>query len=369
LTDKRIKNLAQILVDHSAKIVPGDRVLIEATTAAEPLVRELYAAILSRGGHPHLQLEFHDQELVFFENANDSQLDFVPTFRKLAYDEFESRIRISSETNPRALTNVDPAKQARRQRALAPILHSQIWRGAEKNFKWVTTLFPTQAYADEARMSMEDYQDFVYKACYADEGTKDPVAKWHAFKTTQAEIIERIEGHDRVEVRGPNVDLSLSIKGRVFKNSFGEHNMPDGEIFTGPVEKSVNGWVRFNYPAIIQGRIVEGVELTFKRGRVIEATATKNQDFLQEMINIDEGARYVGEFAIGTNFNIDRFIGHILFDEKIGGSFHLALGSGYPETGSVNRSIIHWDMICDLREDSVVMVDGELVYRNGNFVI
>jgi aminopeptidase len=369
LTDHRIHNLAQILVDHSAKIIPGDRVLIEATTAAEPLVRELFASILKRGGHPHLLLEFPDQELVFFEHANEAQLDFMPTFRKLAYDEFESRIRIHSDTNPQALTSIDPARQARRQRALAPILRSQIWRGAEKNFKWVTTLFPTQAYADEAGMSLKDYENFVYRACYADIETKNPVEKWRVFENRQAEIIEKIEGHDRVEVRGPNVDLNLSIKGRVFKNSFGEHNMPDGEIFTGPVEKSVNGWVRFNYPAIFQGRVVEGIELTFKRGKVINATASKNEGFLLEMLNIDEGARYAGEFAIGTNFNINRFIGHILFDEKIGGSFHIALGSGYPETGSINRSIIHWDMICDLREDSVIMVDGELIYRNGDFVI
>jgi len=369
LTDPRIQKFAEILVDHSAKIVPGDRVLIEANTTAQPLIMALYATILDRGGHPHLQLAFPGQEKLFFEHAGDAQLDFVPTFTKLAYDEFESRIRIHSETDPKGLTAVDPAKQAQRQRALAPILRAQMWRGAEKNFKWVTTLYPTQAYADEAGMSLADYEDFVYRACYADLETKDPVAKWKEFETRQAEIIEKIEGHDRVEVRGPNVDLSLSIKGRVFKNSFGEHNMPDGEIYTGPVEKSVNGWVRFTYPAIIQGRVVEGVELTFKRGKVIKATATKNEDFLNEMINVDKGAKYVGEFAIGTNFNINRFIGHILFDEKIGGSFHLALGAGYPETGSVNRSIIHWDMICDLREDSVILVDGELVYRNGEFVI
>jgi aminopeptidase len=172
-----------------------------------------------------------------------------------------------------------------------------------------------------------------------------------------------------VEVRGPNVDLVLSIKGRRFRNSYGRHNMPDGEIYTGPVEDSVNGWVRFTYPAIIQGRVVEGVELTFKKGKVIKATAKTNEDFLHEMLNVDKGAKYVGEWAVGTNFNIDRFTGHILFDEKIGGSFHMALGAGYPETGSVNRSIIHWDMICDMRKDSVIMVDGELVYRNGEFVL
>jgi aminopeptidase len=158
------------------------------------------------------------------------------------------------------------------------------------------------------------------------------------------------------------------VKGRIFKNSFGENNMPDGEIYTGPVEKSVNGWVRFTYPAIIHGRVVEGVELTFKRGKVIQATARKNQNFLLEMLEVDAGARYLGEFAIGTNFNINRFTHHILFDEKIGGSFHLALGAGYPDTGSLNKSIIHWDMICDMRTDSVILVDGELIYRDGKFV-
>jgi len=369
LTDKRFKKFAKILVGHSANIQPGDRVLIEASTAAEPLVKELYAEILEHGGHPHLQLTFPEQDVIFFNHANNKQLDFIPTFRKLAYDEFESRIRIHSETNPRALTEVDPAKQARRQKALAPILRSQMWRGAEKTFKWVTTLFPTEAYAAEAGMDFEEYKDFVFQACFADNETKDPVTEWKAFQTKQKEIIDRIEGGDKVEVRGPNVDLSLSIKGRVFKNSFGEHNMPDGEIYTGPVEKSVNGWVRFTYPAITGGRVVEGVELTFKRGKVVDAKAKKNQEFLLKMLDTDKGARYVGEFAIGTNFNIDRFIGHILFDEKIGGTFHMALGAGYPETGSLNKSIIHWDMICDLRKDSVIMVDGELVYKNGDFVI
>ena len=369
MTDKRIQKLAKILVEHSADIQPGDRVLIEATTAAEPLVRELYAEILDHGGHPHLQLSLPDQEEIFFAHANDAQLDFTPTFRKLAYDEFESRIRIHSETNTRALTKVDPARQARRQKALAPILRSQMWRGAEKTFKWVTTLYPTEAYAEEAGIDYEDYKDFVFRACYADEATQDPVASWKAIAAKQQEIIDRIEGHNKVEVRGPNVDLTLSIKGRKSNNSHGRHNMPDGEIYTGPVENSVNGWVRFTYPAITNGRVVEGVELTFKRGKVVDAKASKNQDFLLEMLETDKGARYLGEFAIGTNFQIDRFIGHILFDEKIGGTFHMALGAGYPETGSLNKSIIHWDMICDLREDSVILVDGELVYRNGAFVI
>jgi aminopeptidase len=171
-----------------------------------------------------------------------------------------------------------------------------------------------------------------------------------------------------VELRGPNVDLSLSIKGRRFMNSHGEHNLPDGEIYTGPVENSVDGWVRYTYPAVYQGRIVEGIELAFDGGKVVKASARQNQDFLLQMLETDANSKYVGEFAIGTNYEINRFTGSILLDEKIGGSFHMALGAGYPETGSLNRSRIHWDMICDLRQDSEIRLDGEVIYKSGEFV-
>ncbi len=196
--------------------------------------------------------------------------------------------------------------------------------------------------------------------------------RWHTGKSVQAEqqrVIDWISGHDRVQVRGPNAELSLSIKGRKMINSCGEHNLPDGEIYTGPVENSANGWVRYTYPAMYQGRIVEGIELMFEDGKVVKASARKNQELLLQMLDTDAGARYLGEFAIGTNFEIDRFTRSILLDEKIGGSFHMALGAGYPETGSVNKSAIHWDMICDIRQDSEVRMDGELLYRNGRFVI
>lgn len=364
----RIEKHARILVDHSAQIGKGDRVAIEATTAAEPLVRAIFALVLERGGHPHLLLDLPDQEELFFAHADDDQLDFAPVFRKLAYEQFESRIRINSSVNTRALSKVDPARQARRQKGLAPILQAQLKRGAEKEFRWVSTLYPTNAFAMEAEMALGDYEGFVYRACHADEDTPDPVAYWQDVEAQQARIVSRIEGHDRVEVRGPNVDLSLSIKGRTFRNASGQHNIPDGEIYTGPVEDSANGWVRYTYPAISQGRVVDGVELAFQDGKVVKASAQKNQEFLLQILDTDPGARYLGEFAIGTNFQIDRFTGNILFDEKIGGTFHMALGAGYPETGSHNKSAIHWDMICDLRQDSEIRVDGELVYRNGEFV-
>jgi aminopeptidase len=367
MTDARVKKMAQILVDHSAQIKKGDRVAIEATTAALPLVSALYATILDRGGHPHLLLQLPEQDELLFAHGNDEQLDFAPTFLKLAYEQFESRIRIHSATNPRALSNVDPVKQKRRQKAMAPILESQMRRGATRAFKWVTTLYPTEGLAKEAGMSMKEFEDFVYHACHADE--RNPIKVWKDVEESQKKIIERIEGHDQVSLRGPNVDLSLSIKGRKFLNGAGLNNMPDGEIYTGPVENSLNGWVRFTYPAIYNGAMVEGVELTFTNGKVARAQAEKNRPLLLEMIESDAGASYVGEFAIGTNYDIDRFSRNILFDEKLGGSFHMALGAGYPETGSKNKSIIHWDMICGMKEESEIVVDGETIYKDGKFTL
>ncbi len=363
----RIEKFAHILVDYSANIQPGDRVAIEATTAAEPLVRALYKRILERGGHPYLLLDLIDQNELFYAYGGEDQFSFTPPLRKLAYDEFESRIFVRSEVNTRALSMVKPAHQAMRQRAEAPILEAQMQRGAAKEFKWVTTQYPTSGYAEEAGMKLDKYEDFLFRACHADQD--DPVAYWKSVEEKQRKIIKAIEGGEKVALRGPNVDLTLSIKGRKFNNACGQHNMPDGEIYTGPVEESVNGWVKFTYPAVYQGRAVEGVELTFVEGRVFKASAQENQDFLLKMLETDEGSRYLGEFAIGTNFDIDQFTNNILFDEKIGGSFHMALGAGYPETGSKNKSSIHWDLICDMRKDAEILVDGEVIYRNGDFVI
>jgi aminopeptidase len=371
VADPRVSKFAKILVEHSAHIVPGDRVLIEATTAAEPLVRELYIQILQKGGYPHPMIGFPGmvpfiQDDLYLTYASDSQLDFVPTFYKLAYDQFESRIRIHSATNTRATSNLDPARVQRHGKGVSSITASQMRRGAEGKFKWVTTLYPTDGYAQDAGLSLKEYEDFVFNAVHAHED--DPIAYWNSTAADQQKAIDFLAAKNIVTLRGPNVDLSLSIKGRKFMNSTGVYNMPDGEIYTGPVEDSVNGWVKFTYPAIYGGVAVEGAELTFNRGRVEKAKADKNESYLIKMLESDDGSRYLGEFAIGTNFDIDRFTGNILFDEKIGGTFHMALGAGYPETGSRNKSAIHWDMICDLRKESEILADGELFYKNGKFV-
>jgi aminopeptidase len=368
LSDLRIQKLARILVDHSAAVQPGDRVAIETTTNAEALVREVYELTLQRGGHPHLLLNLPDQDKIFFNQASEAQLDFTPTFQKLVTEQFEVYIRIRADVETQALKDVPPERQSRRQKAMATVRNTMLARGGDGSLRWSLTQFPTEAYARDAGMTFEEYQNFLYGACHADENTPDPVAYWAGIRDQQQKIIERIQGHDKVKLLGPNVDLSLSIKGRKFNNSHGRHNMPDGEIYTGPVEHSVNGWVRFTYPAVYQGQVVEGVELTFEKGRVSNATAEKGQDFLLTMIDSDVGARYLGEFAIGTNFEINRFTRNILFDEKLGGTFHVALGAGYPETGSLNTSVIHWDMICDMRQDSEIRVDGVVIYRDGQFV-
>ena len=368
MKDLRAFKFAQILVDHSTNVQPGDHVAITTMTAAVPIVQALYELILDRGGYPHVLMDFPSQDEIFFAHANDDQLAFVPRFHKIAFEDFDVLIKIRADINTRSLSSVEPERHAQRQRGIASLLEAQMRRGADQTLRWMSTLYPTNAYAMEAEMGFEEYQDFVFRACHADEETVDPVAYWQGIQREQQLIVDRIEGRDKVELRGPNVDLTLSIKDRKFRNASAQHNLPDGEIYTGPVEDSANGWVRYTYPAVYQGRIVEGIELTFEAGRVVKATAEKNQDFLLQMLETDAGARYLGEFAIGTNFEIDRFTRNILFDEKIGGSFHTAVGAGYPETGSKNKSIIHWDMICDLREDSEILVDGKVVYQNGNFV-
>ena len=371
MADSRVTKFANVLVQHSARVVAGDRILLEGTTAAEPLLRELYIQILEKGGNPHLMVALpgtmpFSQDEMYLTYAKDTQLDFVPTFYKLAYEQFEGRIRIHSATNTKGTSNIDPAKIQRRSKATSVITEAQFRRGGAGEFKWVTTLYPTEAYAQDANMSLKEYEDFVFGAVHTNED--DPIAFWNSVKEKQQSAVDFMKGKNQVVLRGPNVDLTLSVKGRTFMNSFGTFNMPDGEIYTGPVEDSVNGWVKFTYPANYGGTSVEGAELTFSNGQVKTAKADKNQDFLLKTLESDAGSRHLGEFAIGTNFDIQQFTGNILFDEKIGGSFHMALGAGYPETGSKNKSSIHWDMICDMRTDSEILVDGELFYKNGQFV-
>jgi len=365
--DIRIERMARLLVEYSVNVQPGDRVAITSSPEAADLVRAVYENVLLRRGYPLLDIGLSGIEEIFYRAANDVQLVYVDPVRKMVIEEFDALISIRAASNTRELNGIDPSRQMTRNRAMAPLMQRYMERGASGELKWNGTLFPTAAFAQEADMSLRGYEDFVYSACFCDK--EDPVAEWQRIHDEQEKVVQWFKGRDQVKVVGPNVDLTLSVKGRQFVNSDGHHNMPSGEVFTGPVEDSAEGWVRFTYPSITAGREVEGIELTFEQGCVVKATAKKNEAYLLKMLGTDDGSRYLGEFAIGTNFGIRQFTKNILFDEKIGGSFHLAIGAGYPDTGSLNRSAIHWDMICDMRDGGEIWADGDLLYKDGQFVI
>ena len=365
MPDLRMVNLAKTLVNYCVSVQPGDWVLVRGDVLALPLINEVVRHVLRAGGNPTLQIGSDALSETFLKESSPEQLAWISPVEKLLWDEMDCLISIRASENTRALSGVDPAKQRIQGTARRGITETYMRRSAEGSLRWVGTLYPCPAYAQDADMSLGEYEDFVYKATFADQ--PDPVAHWRRIHDEQQRLVDWLKGKDRLEVRSPNAELTLSIAGRTFDNSDGKRNMPSGEIFTGPVEDSVNGWVHFTYPAIHGGREVEGVELVFKDGKVVEARAKKNEAYLISLLDSDEGARYLGEFAIGTNYAIDRFTRSILYDEKIGGTFHMAVGAGYPETGSRNKSSIHWDFICDMRTDSQILVDGELFYQDGQF--
>jgi aminopeptidase len=367
MADPRVEKLADLLVNYCVEIQPGEWVLVNGSVNALPLVEEVVKQVARAGGHPTVHLADGDVNAAFLNEASEEQLAWISPLETLMAEQLDARIGIRAPGNTRSLSGAEPWRQQVAASARRPLMATFMERSARGDHKWVGTIFPCQAYAQEADMSLREYEDFVYAATYADQ--PDPVAKWCEVHDRQQRLVDWLAGKRDVVVRGPNVDLTLSIAGRTFINSDGKRNMPSGEIFTGPVEDSVNGWVRFTYPAVRQGREVSGVELKFTDGRIVEARAEKNEEFLLSQLDMDEGARYLGEFAVGTNYQIQRFTKTILFDEKIGGTIHMAAGAGYPDTGSRNRSALHWDFICDMRDGSEILVDGELFYRNGEFQI
>jgi len=367
MTDLRIEKLADVLVNYSVAVQPGDKVLIQGETIASPLLLAIYAKVLQAGGHPLMMPTLSGAQELLFRYASDGQLQHVPEPFKLVMETYDVLISLMGTENTKALSNVDPAKMVLRSQAQAEIMKIYMARSAAGELRWVGTLFPTHAHAQDAEVSLSEYEDFVYGACMPD--LNDPVGHWKRFSAWQQKIVDWLAGKERVRVVGPETDLRLNVAGRAFINCDGKYNMPDGEVFTGPVEDSVEGHVCFSYPAIYAGREVSGVRLWFENGQVVEASAEKNEDFLLQTLDTDEGARRVGEFAIGTNKGITQFTRQILFDEKINGSFHMALGFSIPESGGQNESAIHWDMICDMRDGGEIWVDDELLYKDGDFVI
>jgi aminopeptidase len=362
----RLERLAGVLVDYSTRVRKGDLVCIDAGPGAAPLVRDVWRRVLEAGGHPHLRLDVEGASELLLSRGSAAQLDWISPQRRAEVERADVRIAIEADVNTRANSAVDPERQARAERAREPLRRIHFARAGSGDLRSVVTLFPTHAAAQDADMSLSEYEDFVYHAGLLDRD--DPVAEWEALGRSYEQLARWLGGRREIRVVGDGTDLTLGVEGRAWIPCDGRENFPDGEVFTGPVETKVDGTIRFTYPASFAGRRIRGVELELRGGEVVRADAAEGQTFLREMLALDDGARHVGEFSFGLNEAVGEFTGHTLFDEKIGGTVHLALGASYPESGGQVQSALHWDLVCDLRSGSEAYADGELVYRDGRFL-
>ena len=365
MVDQRIEKLAQLCVHYSVNVKPNEQVIIRGTEQAFPLINEIYKECLLCGAHPFVLANL-DLQYTFYKYAKENQLSFASPFRKFVAENVDVDIGNFCEPSPKALSNVDPGKfrmRAMSGKEVMDIFHRRV---AEGKLRWTGLPYPINAEAQEATMSLQEYEDFVYSSCLVDR--QDPIAEWKKIHTQQQKICDFLNQTNEIHLVGEDTDLTFNAKGRKWINCSGKENMPDGEVFTAPIENSVNGTVRFIYPAIYAGREVEDVRLAFKDGKVVKASAAKGDEFLQQTLKI-EGADRIGEAAIGTNYGITRFTKNMLFDEKIGGTIHMALGNAYPETGGQNKSPIHWDILKDMNKHGEIYADDKLFYKNGKSLI
>ncbi len=361
-----LRRQARLLVEYCIAARSGDEVYVTGTVEALPLVYEVVRELVSRGAYPYTVLRDELLSEAFYRYASREALAHEPRVDLAIVETVDAMISIRSSTHTRYLSGIDPERVRLASAASRKVREKFLERSARGELRWVVTAYPTKALAQEAGMSFGDYADFVFRAMKLYE--RDPVEAWREQARRQEKVVKLLEGVDELRIVGENVDLTLKAAGRKWINDDGRHNMPGGEVFTAPHEDSVEGWIVFEYPSVYHGYEVEGVKLVFKRGVVIEATAVRGGDVLRRVLETDEGARRVGEFAFGLNYSITRPVRDILFDEKIGGTIHLALGAAYPETGGKNQSAIHWDLIKDARRVKVY-ADGDLVYENGRFTV
>lgn len=367
MNDPRIEKLASVLVNYSVEVKKGDLVVISSPPEAEPLVVALYKEILRAGGHPQIRMSPDIMAELLLKHGSDEQLCYVSPLSLHEVEKIDARIGIWAEVNTRALSNTDAAKHAMLSASRKPIITRFMERASTKELRWTGTLYPTQASAQDAGMSLTEYEDFVFGAGLLAQD--DPVAAWKAIAKKQQEAVDLLNNKKTITIEADNgTHLTMSVDQRKWINCCGKENFPDGEIFTTPIEDSVEGTIAFSFPAVHMGHECQGVKMQFEKGRVVKATAEKGQDFLNQMLDQDAGARSVGEIAIGCNYGITQFSRNTLFDEKIGGTVHLAVGASYPETGGKNESGLHWDMVCDLRNGGQISADGEVIYSNGKFI-
>ncbi len=364
MADPRLTKLAQVLVKYSMELKPGEQFILRCDALAEELSRAVYKEAILAGAHVTVQNSLPGLGEIFYKHANDDQLAHISPVQRMIIENFDAMLQLCADYNTRELSSVDPKRMGLARKAQAELFKIGMERMSRRELKWCYTVYPTNASAQEADMSLSEYEEFVYGAGLLH--LDDPVAAWREEAARQGRLMEWLAGKDEVLLKGKDIDLRLSIAGRTFRGAAGKENFPDGEIYTSPVESSVEGWVRFAYPAIYGGKEVVDIELWFENGKIVKETAQKGQAMLTAMLDTDEGSRFLGELGIGTNYSIQRFTKNMLFDEKIGGTIHLAMGAGFPEAGSQNGSGLHWDMLCDMAE-SEITVDGQLFYKDGKF--
>jgi aminopeptidase len=366
MNDPRYDRLAELVLTHSLDLKPGQVLRIQGSTAAAALILALHRAAIVRGAHAYAAVDLEVLKEILVAEGSDEQIDFLSPIELREADYLDAAVTIWSETNTRSSTRLDPDRVQRRiavERQYAMRRRDRMDRG---ELRWLGTLCPTNAHAQDAEMSLSDYEEFVFRACHVDE--PDPVAHWRRVGEELQARAEELDAVRELRILGEDTDLTVEVAGRRWRAAHGLQNLPDGEVYTSPVETGVNGTIRFGFPSLFEGREIDDPRLRFEGGRVVEVGASSGQDYLEALVQMDAGASIAGEIAFGLNYEIDRFTRNILFDEKIGGTMHLALGMGFPTLGGNNRSSLHLDLICDLRRDGEVYADGELIWRAGSFV-
>lgn len=365
---KILQKYAALLVNYCLEVKANETVYISSSYLAEPLLKEVVKEVYKAGGNPALNIELNLGDANVLKLGEKQQLEWVNPMRKVAFETFDCYLNIRApfakgddEQEP-----VDNEKFKIFQEAQKELNNLYFERTGNGSMRRCLCQYPTLAGAEDAEMSLEEYEKFVFQSCYLYD--ENPVEKWLEVRQNQAAYVERLNRAKNVHYKGPNIDIQFSVEGRKWMNSDGRANMPSGEVFSAPVEDSVNGKVYFSYPGIYMGKDVEGVSLEVKNGEIISWEAEKGQDVLDKVFSIP-GAKFFGEVAVGTNFNIQRTTRNILFDEKIGGSIHMAVGQSYKQCGGKNESTIHWDMITDMKNGGEIFADGELIYKNGRFLV
>jgi aminopeptidase len=365
--DPRVDRLATLLVGYSLELGEGEIVRIDTGDCAAPIVLALYREALAAGAFPYTNVDIDGIDEILLEDGSGEQIEYLSPMRWNEVETMDAMITVWSDANTRSLSGVDSERHGRLIASRRKISERRWERITAGEARWCGTLFPTQAHAQDADMSLEDYERFVFRACRVEDANGDAADGWRSTAAALAEQARALGDVRELRIVGPDTDLTVGVAGRTWISADGRLNMPDGEVFTSPVETATRGEIRYQFPAIYEGREVEDVRLRFEEGRVVAAEASQGDEYLRALLEID-GARVLGEVAFGLNYEIDRFTRNILFDEKIGGTMHLALGSAFTQAGGLNRSGLHWDMVCDLRRDGEVYADGELVWKAGRFL-